>query len=270
MLGLTPKVSAMSQPYYVLVRYHFDTQEGYDSPLYNIISWLKYRRVKILSNTFGVHSESPRIHFHLHCIVQFPQNPLSNPLATLKRDILTKKFIPMYKHIGEQDFIRPRCIGISITKRETLDPNYTELHYMPALRSDEDKKVLGYPLKEYEKISDIPYKNIPNNEMQINRLADIEDLRIQANLIYKDSKKIRIIKDKVERKSENIWVDINTILDKHNPSSAKVACRILLEYYKNKPNRPPFPSHLAKLSELYCYKKGITDVEDILMSLFNY
>lgn len=247
--GITPKELSYTQPFYMLFRYHYNPDVGYVDYIQNLLHWMFYRKIKILLKTFGVHNESQRVHFHFHCVVQFPGKPLSNPLATIKRDIEVGNFCPSYSMYEQPLLIRPRCIGIQIKDRNPED----------------DIKVLGYPLKEYETYEEIPLAyNTYYTEL------DLENLRIEANSIFKHSKKIRIIKDKVERKSENIWVEINTILDKHNPSSPKGACRILLTYYREKKKRPPFPSHLAKLSELYCFKKNITDVEDILNTLFNY
>lgn len=215
----------------------------------------------IISQTLGLHKNATRRHFHIS------QHIHTNITKEIKN--WDKKLLPLFSDFKKQ---YKDILDIKLSIRKTTDDDYDKI------------KLHAYPLKEYESITDILYRELcfPFND------DEIEVLRKYANQIYQvakyeyerkkekeilendnvENKYIYIDKKLDERFENDYMAKHNWIHNTHYDTKLREVCKILLQYQKcqfEENNKRTFKiSAIKDLGISYLYFRNYATEDELL------
>lgn len=211
----------------------------------NFRRWLDYRMYTIINYTAGVHTNTANPHIHIHYIAEGKK--LSNPIATMKRDF-TEKLGTMYPNV-------PKAIRDEMPKGFTTEKYKGRINMSLQIKDLEENNIerfLQYPLKEGQLI---------DTDLDLVKVKTLTEI---AQTEYKNSLAKQASKDRKEKEKESEWDKMVTELDKNNPTTIEQVFRELIVYYRTW-NKPPTMKFIFDTAERYAFKKGIIDINYLLM-----
>jgi hypothetical protein len=211
--------------------------------------WLKYRDYKINSSSFGVHKNTGNEHFHFN--IESHGKPLSNPLATMKRDYETGK-VDTYWKTPEECKTYPKTFTKNLYKgRINMSLRITQ-------NNDGDQlfRFLQYPLKEG--------LTVHKYNHNLDDFGGYEQLKTNAVAEYTHC--LNAAKQAEDKKEKQLteWQELVILLDKREPTDFDQVFRSILYHYKTEAKKPPTIRCMKDNAERYSFMRGIISIEDII------
>lgn len=191
----------------------------------------------ICCNTYGIHRNAERLHIHYHTINEF--------IVTEKKKIYKDKGL-----ISKIKRLKTYEIHTLPYKEFVIPEVKLSVNYEDALDYDE-KKVLAYPLKEYDTNEDMG-KEVEEERCKGIGVKRLDDLRKYANSLYVKSKKQYEKQEKKKTNKDDLYSYLDKVVIKSNlyeleqdiQSLVRYVVKMMLMYYKE--NCKNFSIHQLK------------------------
>lgn len=232
---------------YIGIRIHVPNEPLHQKYyLDNMLHWLQYRGFNIQKYTAGIHLATENPHIHIHAVTE--GKPLSNPIATFKRDYEFNK-LPQILGTGDYPDYPENVHKGMYGKRINISIQMTQPE-----EGDDPTRFLQYPLKE-------------NHILQCQPL-ELEELAESANREYKEScakhEAEEAKKAYKEQKEKSEWFKFTTYLDEQNCNSLEMTFTHALKYYRDNYDKVPTGKLIFDNSERYCIKNRIISDDELI------